>query len=272
MARKLGKKRKESNQIEAARWDVYVATPAYDGKVDCDYSQSLAEAAFCSPLYQVKLTAGVMGNGAFIDLARNIFVKIFLEDFPEATHLFFIDADLKFPPNAFVGLIRSGHPICAGAYRRRQEPEDYPVHWTPNPDVGGLWVEDDWLMCNRVPTGFLCISREVLEEMSKDAIQMNIHGQKGPVPRLFYTRIDDEGRFVGEDYAFCDDYVKKYGKQIHVWTDIDFVHGGYKGNYKQFLEAQIDAEEAKEDKSGTTEIFEAMAASAKEISNDTSAA
>ena len=244
MSKKLGDKRKEPNRVKPGNWDVYIATPAYDGKVDCDYSQSLAEAAFCSPLYQVKMTASVMGNGAFIDLARNIFVKMFLEDFPEATHLFFIDADLKFPPQAFIGLIRSGLPIAAGVYRRRQEPEDYPVRWVENPDTGGLWLEDGWLMCDRVPTGFLCISREVIEEMSKDAVKLKIHGQNGDVPQLFYTRVDEEGRFIGEDYCFCDDYTKKYGKPIHVWPDVDFVHGGYKGNLAKYLERRILEAEA----------------------------
>jgi hypothetical protein len=243
---KLGDKRKEERRVTPGNWDVYVATPAYDGKVDCDYSQSLAESAFCSPLYQVKLTAGVMGNGAFIDLARNIFVKIFLEDFPDATHLFFIDADLKFPPNAFIGLIRSGHPICAGVYRRRQEPEDYPVRWVENPETGGLWIEDDWLMCDRVPTGFLCISREVIEEMAKDATQLNLHGQDGPVPQLFYTKVDEQGRFVGEDYCFCDDYMKKYNKPIPVWPDIDFVHGGYKGNLAEYLQKRVAEAESQQ--------------------------
>ena len=53
----------------------YICTPAYDGKVESDYSQSMAEAAFCAPLYGIRITAGVMGNGAFIDLARNVYVK-----------------------------------------------------------------------------------------------------------------------------------------------------------------------------------------------------
>lgn len=242
MSRKLGNKRK-SKVKDIGPFDVYVGTPAYNGQVDVDYSQSLAESAFCSPLYQVKLTAGVMGNGAFIDLARNIFVKIFLEEFPEATHLFFIDADLKFPPNAFIGLIRSGLPICAGAYRKRQEPEEYPIRWTENPELGGLWVQDDWVMCDRVPTGFLCISREVIEEMAAEADQLHIQGQDGPVPRLFYTYMDEKGRFIGEDFAFCDDYRKKYGKPIPVWPDIDFVHGGYKCNFKDYLERKIEEEE-----------------------------
>lgn len=236
--RKLGKK----NQVKPDKWHAYVATPAYDGKVQTDFCQSLAEAAFCAPLYQVQLTAAVMGNGAFIDLARNIFVKMFLED-TDATHLFFIDADLKFEARTFIGLMRSGMPICAGAYRRRQEPEDYPVKWTEHPEMGGLWVEDGWLQCDRVPTGFLCISRKVIEEMAAEAPQLQIHGQDGPVPRLFYTRVDEEGRFIGEDFCFCDDYRAKYGKSIPVWMDADFTHGGYKCNYLKYLETEVQKQE-----------------------------
>lgn len=235
--RKLGQRR-VLDKIHA-----YVATPAYNGQVDCDYSQSLAEAAFTCPLYQVYLTASVMGNGAFIDLARNIFVKKFLEEHKDCSHLFFIDADLRFEPRAFVGLVKSGLPICAGAYRRRQKDEDYPVRWVQNPEKGGLWIEDDWLMCDRVPTGFLCISRPVVEEMARDAIQLNIYGQSGPVPRLFYTKLDDTNRFVGEDFAFCDDYVKKYNQPIPVFPDLDFVHGGYECNFYRWLEKEVKKEE-----------------------------
>jgi hypothetical protein len=238
--RRLGDKRR----VTPDNWHAYICTPAYDGKVDCDYSQSLAEAAYCAPLYQVQITAGVMGNGAFIELARNVFVKKFLEEFKDCTHLFFIDADLKFPPNAFIGLIRAGLPICAGVYRRRQEPEDYPATWTQHPELGGLWLEEGFLMCDRVPTGFLCISRKVLEEMSADAPKVKIHGQ-GEVPWLFYTKMDDQNRFVGEDFSFCDDYRTRYGKPIHVWPDIDFVHGGHKGNFLRFIERQIEIEEQK---------------------------
>jgi len=242
MGKKLGNKRKK-NEVTPERWDVLVCTPAYDGKVDCSFSQSLAESAFCSPLYGIKMNASVMSNSAFIDLGRNIFVKIFLEQFPEATHLFFIDSDLKWSPNAFVGLIRAGLPICAGVYRRRQEPEDYPAKWTEH-ENGGLWMDDNWIMHDRVPTGFLCISRKVLEEMSKEAVQMNIFGQEGTVPRLFYTRLDEEIKFVGEDFCFCDDYVKKYKKPIPVWPNIDFTHGGYDGNYYEYLGKKIDEEKA----------------------------
>ena len=226
------------------RVHVYVATPAYNGRVDDIYSQSLAEAAFCCPLYQVYFTAAVMRGGAFIDLTRNLFAHWFLTnpELEECTHLFFIDSDLKFEPRAFVGLAKAGKPICAGAYRRRQEDEDFPVALATHPEEGGLWVEDEWVMADRVPTGFLCIERSVLERMAEAAPQIEIQGQ-GKVPRLFYTYIDEQNRFVGEDFAFCDDYRKLYGKPIPVWPDMEFNHGGYKGNYKAFLLKKIEEED-----------------------------
>lgn len=232
----------------------FICTPAYDGKVESDYAQSLAETAFTCPLYGVKVTMMVTGNGAFIDLARNIFAKKFLEvdDFKDCSHLFFIDSDLKFEARAFIGLMQSGLPICAGVYPRRQEPLDFPFKHMDNPNGGGLWFVDDWLQCERVPTGFLCISRKVLEEMAKDAPKVKIHGQDGLVPWLFHTTFDgayqpmDGASFIGEDYGFCDDYVKKYGKPIPVWSNFDFTHGKiYKGNlFNQLIEKKEEREKA----------------------------
>jgi hypothetical protein len=184
-----------------------------------------------------------MGNGAFIDLARNMFVKYFLEDNKSCTHLLFIDADLKFEDRAFVEVIRhctEDRPVIAGAYRRRQEPEDYPVRWCPDPEllddgIEKLWYDDaGFLMCDRVPTGFLCIRRNIVEEMAKRAARINLK-EVGRVPRLFYTRVDDEERFIGEDYCWCDDYKEQYGQPISVWPDFDFTHGGYECNYQHWI-------------------------------------
>lgn len=246
--RKLGDRRK----VDPASWHAYVATPAYDGKVNSEYAQSLAEASFCAPMYLVQVSHSVIGNGAFIELSRNIFVKMFLEEHTTATHLFFIDADIKFPPNAFVGLIRAGHPICAGVYRRRETNETYPARWTPHPTLGGLWVEDDWIMHDRVPTGFLCISRKVVEEMAADAPIVDLADRPG-IPWLFHT-YRDGNRFIGEDFAFCDDYVKKYKTPIPVWPDIDFEHNGYKGNYLEWIKANSSKPDAQKDEGSGSEM------------------
>lgn len=246
---------------------VYICTPAYAGQVDSDFTQSLAETAFCCPMYNVQLTAGIIGNVGFIELARNMFVKKFLEEQPDCTHLFFIDGDLQFESRAFIGLVRSGLPICAGLYRRRQAHEDYPLMAAENPDGGGLWFIDDWLQCKRVPTGFLCISRKVLEEMADDAPCLDVADQKGGIPWVFDLKKepiqagtrpvaqtygearkliangeDPTGAFrlIGEDYTFCDKYVEKYGKNIPVWSNFVFTHHGFKGNFFEYLTRKKD--------------------------------
>lgn len=253
----------------------YICTPAYDGKVEANFSQALAESSYCAPLYGIRVTAGVMGNGAFIDLARNIFVKKFLEEFKECTHLFFIDADLKWEARAFVGLLQANLPICAGVYPKRQKPEEYPFRGAENPDGGGLWFVDDWLQCDRVPTGFLCIRREVIEEMAADAPKIAIHNH-GLVPWVFHTEFGsgddtalkalaekynlspefmekygqwlptDGQKFIGEDYGFCHDYKRKYGKNIPVWANFDFIHGGHEGNLFKWLVKEKEIFDAKE--------------------------
>lgn len=99
-------------------------------------------------------------------------------------------------------------------------------------------------MAKRVATGFLCIHRSVVEAMAEKADKIKVAGQS-PIPKLFYTRIDEENRFVGEDFCWCDDYLEQYGEQIWVWPDFDFVHGGYKCNYQKWLSKEIKDSERK---------------------------
>lgn len=215
----------------------YVATPAYDGKVDSDYALSLAQATMTAAAMGIPTTVGIIGNGAFIDLARNNFVSMFLET--DCTHLFFIDADLKFESRAYIGLLASGRPVCAGIYRRRQKNEEYPVKYVEAPE-GGIQVKDSgWVECWRVPTGFLCIERRIIEEMVRDAKMIKQYGSRG-VPQLFYTQLTSDNLYMGEDFSWCDDYVKKYNKPIDVWPDYDFTHGGYECNWHNFMNEQME--------------------------------
>ena len=229
---------------------VYVATPAYDGKVDADYTRAVAEAAFMCGANGIRFGMSTLGNGAFIELNRNILVTKFLEN-KDFTHLFFIDGDLEFPWAGFINLILADLPVAAGVYRRRQEPEDYPGNWLNHPTEKGedgeevLWVEDDnWLQCARVPTGFLCIRRDVIERMVKDCRKVKIADQP-PMPWLFETKIADDGGFIGEDFVWCDKYMAMYregifDKPIQCLVDMDFTHGGYKGNWAKFLLKRVE--------------------------------
>lgn len=245
--RKLGKR----HDLPKVDHKVFVATPAYDGKVDVDYAMSLAQSCMHATHQNIGVLSQVMGNGAFIEMARNIFIRNFLET--DCDILFFIDGDLKWETRAFVGLIQSGREVCAGAYRRRQDPEDYPIHYIEDVENPGINVlEGGWVACDRVATGFLCIHRHVIEVMVERAEKVHIHGE-GEIPWVFSTRIVDgqdvygedinQKLFMGEDFAFCDDYMEQFGGPIYVWPDFDFVHGGYECNWHKFMNKQVrDAE------------------------------
>jgi hypothetical protein len=236
---------RKSAQVKQ-RIHVYVATPAYDGRVLTDYAISLAESCQLATYMGINVTAGVMGNGAFIDLARNHFVDLFLKT--DCTHLFFIDADLKWEARAFISLPQQPYDVTCGIYRRRQEHENYPVHWLPHKE-GGLTVENGWVHCDKVPTGFLCIKRHVVEKMAAKARKITVENDgrmQGGIPQLFYTYINDEDKFVGEDFAWAQDYCKEFGKPIYAWPDFDFVHGGFKGNFHTWLNEQVKKEQAED--------------------------
>jgi len=221
---------------------VYIATPAYDGKVQTDYAMSLAETCQLATAHGVRITVCIMRNNIFIDHARNHFVRLFLES--DATHLFFIDSDLKFEPRGVVGLAASGLEICAGVYPKRQEPEEYPARFAINPATDGIWVENNLVLCSRVPTGFLCIERKVVQALWDKAPQYR-NSNEEPVRRLFYTYINDAGTLVGEDFAFCEAYEKQFEKLIPVFPDLDFVHGErYVGNFHNFLNKLTEIERA----------------------------
>lgn len=226
-------KKREKTGVHA-----FVATPAYDGKVLTDYSQSLAESFRDAALLGIQTTACVMGNGAFIDLARNIFVRLFLES--ECTHLFFIDADLKWESRAFCGLLQAGLPVCAGAYPKRQTPEEYPMRFVRGEEGKGILMRGDWIMCDRVATGFLCIERSVIEKMVQRAPIIKDNTQPD-TPRLFYTYMQEDGRFVGEDFAWSKDYVEQFDDYIWCFPDFEFTHNlAYTGNWHTFLSKQAD--------------------------------
>lgn len=106
-----------------------------------------------------------------------------------------------------------------------------------NNEDGTIMIDNGWIMCDRVPTGFLCIERKVIEEMVAEATTIKCKTHLGDTqPYVFETYVNENSDFVGEDFAFCAKYVKKYGKGIHVYPDLDFTHDKrWTGNLHNWL-------------------------------------
>ena len=111
---------------------------------------------------------------------------------------------------------------------------------------------------------------DLAEEMAAEAPVLEVADQPGGVPWLFdlkkepvasdtHTVAKTYGeardlvkrgekvvggfRLIGEDYTFCDKYVAKYGQNVPVWSNFEFKHHGFQGNFWTYLNRLKDAGE-----------------------------
>ena len=105
-------------------------------------------------------------------------------------------------------------------------------------DNGAISVHD-------AGTGFMCIKRSVIEKLIEAYPELKFNDDTGSMSdeekkwtyAFFNSYVDDDGRFVSEDYGFCRYWQKLEGK---VWVDpaIEIQHLGrfnYEGNMMDYL-------------------------------------
>jgi hypothetical protein len=175
-----------------------------------------------------------VGNESLIPRARNILIQRFLQT-DGYTHFLFIDSDIGFNPDSVLRLLRFNKHINSAVYAKKSinwglvkekiaegSPEDIRqmgidfnlnIQSTEAPVDGFVKVLD-------VATGFLLMTREVLEKM-KWYFSGNIEGVPTLMCKndiqgqnvdtycaLFDCLIDPTPphRYLSEDYAFCRRY------------------------------------------------------------------
>lgn len=130
------------------------------------------------------------------------------------THLWFVDADMLFLPNALEKLLSHRKMVVGANYHARELPLRSNIKFREN----GVTVPKDGkdfpkhlFKCYAVPTGMMLIDLRVFEKI--------------PKPWFNFTYKDDGRMDYGEDVYFCD-LVQKAG--IDVWCDptIDVRHIG----------------------------------------------
>jgi hypothetical protein len=226
---------------------IFIATPAYKGEVTAAYAASLMEVGQDCASHGIELSGSIIKNGIFIEKARSVACKNFLET--DCTHLFFIDADLGFDGRFVRELASVGLPFTAGVYRKRQDEVSFNAQFDDPQYAENPGQRASWVSAVRVAAGFMCLERNVIEAMSNVTWSVDDKGN-GIVPMVFQTRYEgvDERKFIGEDYCFCDDYMRLYRKgvfehPIWVWPDITFNHDGYVGNFHEEYKLESDKRE-----------------------------
>lgn len=218
---------------------VYLATPCYGCMMTVPYLVSLLSLQAACVQRGIELMVDFVGNESLVERARNILVARFLAS--DATHLFFVDADIAFHPNTALRLLEADKDVATAVYPKKaynwgvvkaklaagdKEPVpsmgvDYNINIAASKQTVG---PNGFVQVLDSATGFMMIKRAVLERMAdhyrEELYAVNdIPGQTTKdYVALFACMIDPESkRFLSEDYSFCRRYQQLGGD---IWADI----------------------------------------------------
>jgi hypothetical protein len=243
-------------------------TPCYGANVTTVFVRSWTH--LCMKLFQ----AGVAFDMFFADgeslitRARNQAVAQFLAN-GDFTHVFWIDADIGFTPEAAFRILLADRDVAAGVYPLKREvwPEQglpagaqrsdlekmatrYPVNTgTSDPEILLEVADDGFMPIGEAPTGFMAIKRGVFRRLIEayPDLKLTWDGPPGhPFDPYYYAFFDVmthpvTRRYLSEDYAFCERW-RAIGGVIHIDTKSDLTHQGfhlYRGNFEESLNHNI---------------------------------
>lgn len=225
---------------------VVFATPAFDFNVSSDHKLSTISTERLLMAHGIAVSHMSLDGDAYLAKVRSKMATKFLEDYPTAQKLFFIDADVGgWEPQKALEFIIRHEPVLAGVYPKKCDNIDFPCVLLGDRDNGGGLIRQNGLVAaSMVPTGFLCIHRSVLEKVAAQSKKFwSTHDTDLSRQRL-YTEVfkmgvdRDGGDWVGEDPWFCREIIAM-GIDIWVDDDISFSHQGTK-KWKRKLREHIE--------------------------------
>jgi hypothetical protein len=206
----------EEKRVSLEGRKLFIAIPTYDGKLSIKLAYTLAALMPLALQHGMSVKLGHVSGCSIITMARNMLVDQFLDS--ECTDLLFIDSDVIAQPEHILRLMaQSGDKdITAGSYPRRSKDRMFfmDLYYNENKE---LEFDGAMMRIQRVGTGFMLIRRHVLEDIANRSEKYLGQDGVGQVANVFeFTMMD--GKFVGEDYTFCD---KARSLGYKVWLDVE---------------------------------------------------
>ena len=212
-----------------------IGTPMYGGMCTSEYTQSLLNLSESANKSEgVKLTTVFLGNESLIQRGRNTIAHHFM-NLPDATHLLFIDADIKFRVEDVVKMIQADKsliigPVALKGYnwdeiRSAAINGEYDIQRTGGvfninklPDID-MVNENEPFEIEHGGNAFMMIRRDVFETLKPHTPIYTNGGRSLPdgVEIYDYFRVEinkDTNHLLSEDYFLCHSYRQLGGK---VW-------------------------------------------------------
>ena len=224
-----------------------IGTPMYGGMCTSEYTDSLLKLSESCNKSGVKLTTIFLGNESLIQRGRNTIAHHFM-NIPDATHLLFIDADIKFRVEDIVKMIKADKeliigPVALKGYDWEQirmaalAGEDdigrtggvFNINKLPDVDMED---EETPFEIEHGGNAFMMIRRDCLQALEPQTPIYTNGGRSLPdgVEIKDYFRVEinkDTNHLLSEDYFFCHSYRQIGGK---VWC-APWVETGHFGSH-----------------------------------------
>ena len=223
-----------------------IGTPMYGGACTSEYTQSLLALTESVNNSGNKITSIFLGNESLIQRGRNTIAYHFLNS--DATHLMFIDADIKFRPRDIARMIAADKELIIGpvplkgidweqvrtaALSSKQDLYAHTGVFNINHLPGQKMIsEDEPFEIEHGGAAFMMIRRDAFEALLPYTPCYTNGGRSVPdgaeVRDFFRVEIDPETKhLLSEDYFFCHSYHKIGGK---VWA-APWCSNGHFGSY-----------------------------------------
>jgi len=224
-----------------------IGTPMYGGMCTSEYTDSLLKLSESCNKSGVKLTTIFLGNESLIQRGRNTIAHHFM-NLPDATHLLFIDADIKFRVEDIVKMIKVDKELIIGpvALKGYNWEEIRAAALAGEDDINktggvfnintlpGIEMEDEEtpFEIDHGGSAFMMIRRDCFAALEPHTPIYTNGGRSLPdgVEIKDYFRVEinkDTNHLLSEDYFFCHSYRQIGGK---VWC-APWVETGHFGSH-----------------------------------------
>ncbi len=196
---------------------VHIAMPCYGGMLTESTFMSFIKWANTARQLGIDWTLETMVNESLISRARNTLTAKFL-DMADASHLFFVDADIGWEPWHLLVLLNRDVDVIAGLYPMKT----MPIKWVVNGFDGAEEGPDGLQEVSKAGTGFLLMKKHVFAKMNAHPAVKPYKNDIGLDPKYdkylktYFDTAVRQNRYYSEDWTFCENWRDLGGK---IWVD-----------------------------------------------------